>query len=113
MSDRRGGRHAFDAVAVTDVQGTPLLGIARREIRDGKVLVGIGVAVASVALVVDLLAVVAFRSPWHALVIMGLTLGGILIVQGTSKLRDGRATLRDQLRQQAESPPAGRAGDGE
>ncbi len=113
MIHRHAGRHPSDASAVSDTGEAPLLGVARREIRDGKVLVGIGAAVASVALGTDLLALVAFRSPWHALVIMGLTLGGILIVQGTSKLRDGRATLRDETRRQAESQSSSRTADDE
>lgn len=88
------------AAAADHLEETPAVGIAWRELRTGRVLLGVAAVALAVGVVVEVLAFSAPNSVWHAIPVAAIVFGGLLIIQGTSKIRDGRATLRDELRQQ-------------
>lgn len=113
MSDRRGGRHAFDAANVTDVQETPYLQEGRREQRNGVLVLGVSAPALIAGLLFSILHVIPAQSGWHPMTSAAIIAGGIFTVQGIRMMREGRATVRDELRRQAEESWIGRAVDDE
>jgi hypothetical protein len=114
VNDDPAGEPAPDPEAAgDDLAETPAVGIARRELRTGWRLLGVAAAALALGVVVEVLIFPVPNSVWHAVPIAAVVFGGMLTIQGTSKIRNGRATLRDELRRQSEAPPAGGAGHGE
>jgi hypothetical protein len=114
VNDDPAGEPAPDPEAAGDhLTETPAVGIARRELRTGWRLLGVAAAALALGVVVEVLIFPVPNSVWHAVPIAAVVFGGMLTIQGTSKIRNGRATLRDELRRQSEAPPAGGAGHGE
>ena len=106
MSDRRAGRHAFDASAVTDVRDTPQLREGRRETRNGVLVLVVSSAPLVAGLVVGLLHLIPDQSGWRPLISVAIIGGGVFTSQGIRMIRAGRATLRDEIRrQQGEATP--------
>lgn len=106
MSDRRGGRHAFDAAAVTDVQETPILREGRREQRNGVLVLAASLAALAFGFVADVIHLIPGLTGWHSIVTAAIVAGGVFTAQGIRTIRNGRATLRDELRQQSEASTA-------
>lgn len=113
VSNRRGGRHAFDASAVTDAWETPQLREGRRGQRKGVLVVVVSVAALAFGLVADIINLIPGLTGWHTLVTAAFVFGGMFTIQGIRMIRGGGATVRDELRRQADTPSAGRSGDGE
>lgn len=75
---------------------TPAVGSARRAVPAGKSLLGVAAAALAFGGVVAVLTDSAAHSGWHSVAIGALASGGTLIIQGTWKIRDGRATLSER-----------------
>lgn len=98
--ERRAGRHAFDvAEALARSEETPLIGIGRRELRNGRILFAVAVVVLLAAIVAGI-GLAAFRPVWHGWVTLAFCFSGVTLGQSIRMIRDGRATLRDELRRQ-------------
>ena len=105
MSDNR-GRHAFDpTTARADLEETPQITAGRRELRRGVLVLSLAAAVAVGCVAVVLIGVLPADSPWHPIFI-ALYGGGTLGFQGGRMIRNGRATLRDELKRQADERPS-------
>lgn len=65
------------------------------------------VVVGAVGLFVDSVGRVVQDSPWHPLVFGAIFFGGWIGLQGGRMIRDGRATLRDEIRRQADARKSG------
>ncbi|KRC51652.1 hypothetical protein ASE16_00720 [Leifsonia sp. Root227] len=106
MTDNRQGRHAFDAsVAASELEQTPLVGIGRQELRNGKLLLWLGVVILPVGIALHFARWDA--GAWDDFVRFLTTAvfvgAGVSLGQGIRLYREGRATLRDEARRQAEN----------
>ncbi|MEV8215456.1 hypothetical protein [Leifsonia sp. NPDC077715] len=59
----------------------------------------------------DIINLIPGLTGWHTVVTAAIVIGGIWTIQGVRMIRNGRATVRDELRRQAESPQPGAAVD--
>ncbi|MEY9952325.1 hypothetical protein [Leifsonia sp. EB34] len=101
MNDDPDGEPAPDpSVDGEHLVETPAVGIARREIRAAWGLLGVAAVALAVGVVVEVFILPVPHSGWHGIAVGLLTSGGLLIFQGVPKVRNGRATLRDELRRQ-------------
>ena len=103
MSENRPGRHAFNpAAARTTMEETPLVREGRRERRYGVLVLAVAAAALVAGLLADVLNLAPSPSAWHPLTTLAIVSGGVFTVQGIRMIRNGRATLRDELRRQVE-----------
>ena len=107
MRDPRSGRRAFDASSVTDVQATAHLREGRREQRNGVLVLVVSAAALAFGLAADVVNLIPIHSGWHPLTNVAFIAGGVFTVQGIREIRNGRATVRNELRRQTEAGAAG------
>ncbi|MFF1572476.1 hypothetical protein ACFVWR_06980 [Leifsonia sp. NPDC058292] len=102
MDGERTGEEPTDPTASADAEEAPLLRIARSELRTGKWLLLVGIATTIVSLAIVIFAILRPHSVFDTLVVVAVSAGGTMLVLGAQKFRNGRATLRDEIRRQAE-----------